>query len=49
MILFFFTTKKEGTGMGLALTHNIVSDHSGDIKIFSTPGQETTVKVNFPL
>ncbi|RJR15121.1 MAG: sensor histidine kinase [Nitrospiraceae bacterium] len=45
----FFTTKKEGTGMGLALTHNIVSDHSGRIDISSTPGKGTTVKVEFPV
>jgi len=45
----FFTTKKEGTGMGLALTYNIVSDHSGRIDINSTPGKGTTVKVEFPV
>ena len=45
----FFTTKKDGTGMGLALTHNIVSDHSGNISIDSLSGQGTTVRVTFPL
>ena len=45
----FFTTKEDGTGMGLALTHNIINDHSGKIDIDSTPGIGTTVKVAFPL
>jgi signal transduction histidine kinase len=45
----FFTTKEEGTGMGLALTHNIINDHSGKIDIDSTPGRGTAVKVELPL
>ncbi len=45
----FFTTKKDGTGMGLALTHNIISDHSGKISIDSSPGHGTIVKVEFTL
>ncbi len=45
----FFTTKKDGTGMGLALTHNIVNDHSGSIDIESVPGKGTSVKVEFPI
>lgn len=45
----FFTTKKEGTGMGLALTHNIIDDHSGRIDIESAPGKGTSVIVELPL
>jgi len=44
----FFTTKEDGTGMGLAIAHNIVNDHAGRIDIASAPGKGTTVKVVFP-
>ena len=44
----FFTTKEDGTGMGLALTYNIINDHSGRIDIDSTPFMGTTVKAEFP-
>lgn len=45
----FFTTKKEGTGMGLALTCAIINEHSGKIKIKSTPRIGTTITVELPL
>jgi two-component system sensor histidine kinase AtoS len=44
----FFTTKKKGTGLGLALTHKIIEDHGGRIHIASELGQGTTVTVRLP-
>ncbi|NMM50108.1 sensor histidine kinase [Marinigracilibium pacificum] len=43
----FYTTKKEGSGIGLALARQIMQLHGGDIKIFSTPGKETTFSLHF--
>jgi two-component system, NtrC family, sensor histidine kinase HydH len=44
----FFTTRVEGTGLGLALVRRIVEHHGGSIQIASTPRQGTTVAMTFP-
>lgn len=46
----FFTTKApgDGTGLGLAVVHGIVSDNGGQIRIESEWGQGTTVLVEWP-
>jgi CheY-like chemotaxis protein len=46
----FFTTKKEGdgTGMGLAVVHGIVTSHSGAITVTSTPNQGSLFTVYLP-
>jgi len=44
----FYTTKKEGMGLGLAITRKIINDHSGSIKIDSRPSEGTTVTVSLP-
>jgi nitrogen fixation/metabolism regulation signal transduction histidine kinase len=43
----FFSTKPKGSGLGLALTREIVSRHNGTIEIETTPGAGTTVRVDF--
>ena len=45
----FFTTKPNGTGLGLAVCHNIVEMHEGEIGIENMEGTGTMAWVRFPL
>jgi len=45
----FFTTKAEGTGLGLAVTHKIIQEHKGKIKVESVWGGGTAFKIYLPL
>lgn len=45
----FFTTKEEGTGLGLMISTRIISAHHGTIAISSDVGKGTTVSVTLPL
>ncbi len=45
----FFTTKRKGNGLGLALCYSIITGHDGTIEITSTPGEGTQVQVTLPL
>jgi len=35
----FFTTKKGGSGIGLALSRQIIQMHNGNISVISKPGE----------
>jgi signal transduction histidine kinase len=43
----FFTTKAEGTGLGLALVHRIVTDHGGTVAVESNE-RGTTFSITLP-
>jgi signal transduction histidine kinase len=47
----FFTTKDvgEGTGLGLSVAHNIVTNHGGKLEIHTERGRGTTVTLTLPL
>ena len=44
----FFSTKSEGTGLGLALVHRVVQEHGGDIDVRSAPGLGATFTLTLP-
>ncbi|RNB62414.1 PAS domain-containing sensor histidine kinase [Brevibacillus borstelensis] len=44
----FFTTKENGTGLGLMVSYKIIEEHGGSIKIHSEPMQGTMVEVILP-
>jgi PAS domain S-box-containing protein len=47
----FFTTKAQGdgTGLGLSLAQGIVTEHRGEIRVDSSPGQGSAFHVELPL
>ena len=44
-----YTTKEKGLGLGLALAHEIIQGHSGEIKVMSEPGTGTTFEILLPM
>ncbi len=45
----YYTTKKDGSGIGLAMTFRIVQLHDGTIEFNSEPGKGTTFLVRLPI
>jgi PAS domain S-box-containing protein len=44
----FYTTKSEGTGLGMATVYGIVAAAGGRVDLYSEPEMGTTVKIHFP-
>lgn len=44
----FYSTKKQGTGLGLAMVRGILNQHSGTVEIRSTVGMGTSVSMVWP-
>src|ERR1700689_2293563 len=45
----YFTTKKDGTGVGLAQTYQILNWHHGSVEFESAEGEGTTFRFRIPL
>ena len=45
----YFTTKKDGNGLGLSITQKIISQHNGSIELLSEENIGTTFKIILPL
>ena len=45
----FFTSKSEGTGMGLSVAHGIIQEHHGVLEVESEPDKGTTFYIFLPV
>jgi two-component system, sporulation sensor kinase E len=44
----FYSTRDDGTGLGLTIVHRIVDEHGGHIELTSDPGKGTAFTVHLP-
>jgi two-component system, NtrC family, sensor histidine kinase HydH len=44
----FFTTRDDGTGLGVVLARSVIALHGGSLRYESEPGKGTTVRATLP-
>jgi len=49
MFDLFFTTKANGTGLGMAIARSVVDRHGGRLAVDSEPGRGTRIRIELPL
>ena len=45
----FFSSKKNGSGLGLTIARDIIAEHNGELQIESRPQEGTCIRCRFPL
>jgi PAS domain S-box-containing protein len=45
----YYSTKREGSGLGLVIVHRIIRDHGGQVEVHSKLGYGTTVIIYLPV
>ncbi|MDL2316746.1 hypothetical protein LJC59_06665, partial [Desulfovibrio sp. OttesenSCG-928-A18] len=45
----FFSTKEQGTGLGLPIAKSVLEEHGGDIEVFSSPSSGTCFSLLLPI
>lgn len=45
----YYTTKENGTGLGLTLSYKIIKEHGGDISVSSKPGTGSVFTISLPI
>lgn len=45
----FYTTKEQGTGLGLMVSHKIIDNHRGSMQFESEYGKGTTISIKLPI
>jgi PAS domain S-box-containing protein len=45
----YYTDKKNGLGLGLSTTYNIISSHNGTVEVDSKPNEGTRFTITFPI
>ncbi|MFI5113249.1 MAG: nitrogen regulation protein NR(II) [Terriglobales bacterium] len=48
IFMLYFTTKKSGSGIGLAMSYRVMQLHNGSVEFESEPGQGTVFRLRFP-
>jgi signal transduction histidine kinase len=45
----FFSTKANGTGLGLSVSYRIIRNHNGEIRVSNKPGEGTCFTIDLPV